>query len=126
MLNCEWTCKLTNPGETILPEASMTLSAGCDLSVPTEATLSPSMSTEPLGTSSWLVPDQPTTTPPSIRILILVSFLPQDLGGKQWNDFNGWNVWNRFFDQQPARCGESACHPLSRAAHTSKCCSCNA
>src|SRR6266498_2125362 len=62
------------PGETIFPEASMILSAGCDLSVPTEVIVSPSVSTEPLRTSSWLVPDQPTTMPPSIRIFMDRSF----------------------------------------------------
>jgi len=109
-----------------LSEASMILSAGCDLSVPTEVIVSPSISTEPLTTSSWLVPDQPTTTPPSIRILILVSFLPQDLRGKHLERFERLELWNRFFDQQPARSGEPGCHLLSRAARTSRCCSYNA
>ena len=105
MFNCEWTCRLTNPGETIFPAASMILSAGCDLSVPTEAIVSPSISTEPLGTSSWLVPEQPTTTPSSIRIFMLVLPLV------------------KFALVRP---GESACRLLYLAAHTSKCCSYNA
>src|SRR5512139_149668 len=52
----------------------MTRSTGCDLSVPTDLMESPSMTTDPSGMISCPVPDQPTTMPPSIRMLMGTSF----------------------------------------------------
>src|SRR5262245_49545083 len=67
------------PGETILPAASIILSADCNRSAPTDLMLLPSINTEPLGMSSWLVPDHPTTSPPSTRMLIFDSFQMRSL-----------------------------------------------
>src|ERR1700757_4179835 len=49
----------------------MTLSTAVVLSVPMSLIESPSTRIEQSGINSWLVPDQPTTTPPSMRVFIV-------------------------------------------------------
>src|SRR6185369_925203 len=75
------------PGETILPAASMTRSAA-GLSAPTDLIVSPSISTEPLGIISWPAPDQPTTVPPSMRMLIA--------NNPSWFEFSAPGDWLLF------------------------------